>query len=152
MSKLTTKIILDTNFFISIALGSKYLNRLWELLSVQKALNYKLIISDAIFNEVKAKLYGDKIRQDLTAYSETEMSNILKKILTTHTLINPTTKLNPIQDLSDLQDMLLFELAEQEKADFILSNDKQVLKQHPFGVTKILSFKEFMDKFINIPE
>lgn len=45
--------------------------------------------------------------------------------------------------------MLLFELTEQERVDFIFYNDKQVLKQHPFGVTKILSYKQFWDSLIN---
>jgi uncharacterized protein len=142
------KIILDTNFYVSIAFGSRYLNQLWDLVVVEKAFEYELIMSDALFNEIKAKLFGSKIRQDLTHYSEEVMDNILQKIRMTHTLVNPTTGLEPIQNLSDLEDMHLFELAIQEKADFILTNDKQVLKQNPFGVTKILTFQAFIESLV----
>lgn len=142
------KIIFDTNFFVSIAFQSKYLNKLWDFLAIEKAFEYNLIISDALFNEIKAKLFGDKIKQDLQEYSETRMEGILQKIRRSHLLINPTTKLAPLQNLADLEDMHLFELAMQEKADFLLTNDKQVLKQNPFGLTQILTYKQFEDKFL----
>lgn len=142
------KIIFDTNFFVSIAFQSKYLNRLWDFLAIEKAFEYNLIISDALFNEIKAKLFGDKIKQDLEEYSEITMEGILQKIRRSHLLINPTTKLAPLQNLADLEDMHLFELAMQEKADFLLTNDKQVLKQNPFGLTRILTYKQFEDKFL----
>lgn len=72
-------------------------------------------MSDALFNEIRAKLFGEKIRQDLKEYSQEEMDGILQKIRRTHILVNPTTKLEPLQNLSDLEDMHLFELAVQEK-------------------------------------
>jgi putative PIN family toxin of toxin-antitoxin system len=138
------KVILDTNFYVSIGLGSKYLNKLWDFLVVEKALEYEIIMSDALFNEIKAKLLGEKMQQLLNEYSEEKMGAILQKIRKSHTLINPTRKLEPLQSLSDLEDMHLFELAQQEKADFILTNDKQVLKQNPFGVTRIMTYKQFL--------
>lgn len=143
-----TKIIFDTNFYLSIAFRSKYLNKLWDLLAAEQAFEYNLIMSDALFNEIKAKLFGDKIKQDLQEYSEIKMEVILQKIRKTHLLINPTTKLTPLQNLADLEDMHLFELAMQEKADFILTNDKQVLKQNPFGLTQIFTYKQFEDKLL----
>jgi putative PIN family toxin of toxin-antitoxin system len=143
-----TKIIFDTNFYLSIAFRSKYLNKLWDLLAAEQAFEYNLIMSDALFNEIKAKLFGDKIKQDLQEYSEIKMEVILQKIRKTHLLINPTTKLTPLQNLTDLEDMHLFELAMQEKADFILTNDKQVLKQNPFGLTRIITYKQFEDKLL----
>lgn len=143
-----TKIIFDTNFFVSIAFESKYLNKLWDLLAAEQAFEYSLIMSDALFNEIKAKLFGDKIKRDLKEYSEIETEGILQKIRKTHLLVNPTTKLTPLQNLADPEDMHLFELALQEKADFILTNDKQVLKQNPFGLTRILTYKQFEDKLL----
>lgn len=140
-----TKIIFDTNFYVSIAFRSKYLNKLWDLLAAEQAFEYNLIMSDALFNEIKAKLFGEKIKRDLQEYSEIRMEEILQKIRKTHLLINPTTKLTPLQNLADPEDMHLFELAMQEKADFILTNDKQVLKQNPFGLTQILTYKQFED-------
>ena len=52
---------------------------MWDLLAVQKAFEYELIMFDALFNEIKTKLFGAKIRQDLKEYREKEMNGILQK-------------------------------------------------------------------------
>jgi predicted nucleic acid-binding protein len=148
-SLLPAKIILDTNFYVSLGFGGLYHKQLFDLLTVDYPFDYQLILSDAIFHDIKAKLYGDRVRSKLQGYTENRMNLLLEKILATHILVTPILQLPLIQDLSDVKDMLLFELAAQESADFILTNDKQVLKQNPFGVAEILTYKEFWGRLVN---
>lgn len=138
-----TKLILDTNFYIGLALKGKFYIKLFDYLTLEKAQEIELLMSDTLFHEIKAKLFTEKTKKYIPDYNQDTMVTLLEKIKSTHTLINPVRKIEIIHQLKDPQDLFLFELAEQESAHYILSNDKIVRKIGKYKTTKIFKFQEF---------
>ncbi|NMG11719.1 hypothetical protein [Brasilonema sp. UFV-L1] len=83
-----TKLIFDSVFYFSLALQGKTATRIWETVLSQARI--ELCLSSAHFNEIKAKLYGEEMRQILGArYNEDLMSQICIKIAASHTYFYP---------------------------------------------------------------
>jgi putative PIN family toxin of toxin-antitoxin system len=138
-----TKLILDTTFYIGLALKGQFYLKLYDFLTVDKMAEFELLMSDALFHEIKAKLFDAALAQYIESYNQDKMILLLEKIKFTHTLINPVKQLELIPKLNDPQDLFLLELAQQEQAHYLLSNDKMVNKLRWYGNTKICKFHDF---------
>lgn len=103
-------------------------------------------MSDALFNEIKAKLFTEKFKNLIPDYDQNQMIALLEKIKSTHTLVNPVRKIDLIHGLNDLEDLFLFELAEQEQAHYILSNNKLVNRIGRYKTTRICKFHDFFNR------
>ena len=127
------KVILDTNVFISgIVFGgnSRKIINLW--------LEKKFIL--CISPELKAEILSKLKRKFLLP--EEDLQTIQAALDTYSLKFVPKTKLNICRDP---QDNFLFELAEESKADFMISGDKKVLELMRYKNTKIISPKNFLD-------
>lgn len=132
------KIILDSNIWISFAIGK-------QLLELEYVFNHPdicIYTCDQLFMEVSATLQKPKLQR----YVSTERRNVLLKYMTTC----PTSIIDE-QTIRcrDPKDNFLLSLAQTVQADFLITgdNDLLVLKQH-FG-TVIISFNDFISMVNN---
>jgi uncharacterized protein len=136
-----TRLVLDSVFYFSLALRGKIATRIWQLVLSQDEI--ELCLSAPHFNEIKAKLYGEQMRQLLgNQYNENLMGQICAKIAASHTHFYPQVQ---IDLCSDRDDNFLLELAATCKADFLITNDKQLLKLNPFEKTQIIKVGDFLN-------
>ena len=138
-----TRLVFDSVFYFSLALQGKIATRIFELVLSQA--HIELCLSSAHFNEIKAKLYSEEMRQILgIRYDEDLMSQICIKIAASHTYFYPQVNIDLCHDRDD---NFLLELAATCKADFLITNDKQLLKLNPFEETQIIKIGDFLNLF-----
>ena len=129
------KIIIDTNLWVSFIISNK-LTLLDRLFFSQKA---RLLFSKELIDEIASTITKPKLRKYFAA-------NGLEEML---------TKLEPFIDLIEVQssvsicrdpkDNFLLELAQDGKADYLLTGDKDLLNIEKFGKTKIISISTFLE-------
>lgn len=69
----------------------------------------------------------------------------VEKIIAIATLVEPVEKLNIVKE--DPDDNMVLECAKAGKVDYIVSNDKHLLKLKEFEGIKIVTPKEFLQIF-----
>jgi putative PIN family toxin of toxin-antitoxin system len=112
------RLVFDSVFYFSLGLGGKIAKRIWEIVLEHE--NIELCLSSAHFNEIKAKLYGEQMREILDAeYDESLMSSICVKIAASHIYFYPHIS---VDLCSDKDDNFLLELAKNCNANFIITN------------------------------
>jgi len=129
------KIVLDTNVFISGIFWdgnfcSKIINK-WK----KKKLN--MITSIPIINELTETLKNFKIQIDEEIIKEWQ-----KIILENSIVVNPSEKINIIKE--DADDNKFIEAALAGNVDYIISQDKHLLKIKEYDKIKIISPEEFL--------
>lgn len=145
MNATKIRIVFDSVFYFSLALQGKIAIKIWELVLTQN--HIELCLSAAHFNEIKAKLYGEDMRQILgVSYDEQLMGRICAKIAASHTHFYPNIKVDVCHDRDD---NFLLELAKSCQANFIVTNDKQLLKLNPFEGARIVKIGEFLQQAHN---
>lgn len=128
------RVVLDTNILISATL--------WDGSVAQKLL-FKLINSDSeIFSstEILAE-YKNVLIRDFE-YSESEIINILEKIVSFVTLIKPKEKIDIVKD--DPDDNKIIECAIASSSRFIVTYDKHLLNLKEFRTIKIVKPEELL--------
>jgi putative PIN family toxin of toxin-antitoxin system len=127
------KIVLDSNIWISFAIGK----RLLELEYVFNQPDIYIYASDQLFLEVSATLRKPKLQR----YVSAERRNVLLKYMATCPMA--TIDAQTIR-CRDPKDNFLLSLAQTVQADFLITgdNDLLVLKRH-FS-TAIISFNDFI--------
>lgn len=147
-NQIKIRLVFDSVFYFSLALNGKIASRIWAI--VLERDDIELCLSSAHFNEIKAKLFGEEMREILGQnYDEDLMSQICVKIAASHTYFYPTIQVGAC---SDRDDNFLLELAKTCQADFIITNDKQLLKISPFDGIEILKIGEFLDRVKKLPQ
>ena len=126
--------VLDTNIYVSATFwsGKPYL-------VVQKAINQDIItfISQNIIKELKRVLARDFNIQ------KGDIEEVVNAVLFFTHLIKPKETVSVIKD--DPDDDRILECALACKADFIITQDKHLLKLKEFRKIKIVSAKRFID-------
>lgn len=129
------KVILDTNVILSGVLFGGNPEKIIKRIAQRKII---FCISPPLQAEVIQKL---ELKFSLFPESMEKANRILdtfgKKFV-------PRKKL---RILKDKKDNFLLELAEESRADYLISGDKEVLKLKKYKGTKILSSKEFLNLF-----
>jgi putative PIN family toxin of toxin-antitoxin system len=133
------KVVFDTNVWISIAM-EKILKD--EFLHVKQELT--VYASEDIILEISKVLLYPKIAEILkrTGIREKE---ILRVIAVNCRMVEPKVKLHIINE--DAEDNKILECAFASAADIIVSGDKHLLKLEKFRKTRILTPREFFDRF-----
>jgi putative PIN family toxin of toxin-antitoxin system len=133
------KVVFDTNVWISIAM-KKILKD--EFLHVKQELT--VYASEDIILEISKVLLYPKIAEILkrTGIREKE---ILRVIAVNCRMVEPKVKLHIINE--DAEDNKILECAFASAADIIVSGDKHLLKLEKFRKTRILTPREFFDRF-----
>jgi len=127
------RVVLDTNVFISGIFWEG--NFCSQLINKWKNKEIELIISLEIIRELIETLKSFKIRMPENMIEE--WKNI---ILENSTLINPSTKIDLIRE--DPEDNKFLETAVDGKTDFIVSQDKHLLKLKEYQGIKIVKPEE----------
>lgn len=130
------KVILDTNVILSGILFGGNPEKIIKLVVKRKII---LCISPALYAEVIEKL---EFKFSLFPESIQKANRILD------TFGKKYVPRKKVTILKDKKDNFLLELAEESKADYLISGDKTVLELEEFKGTKILSPKEFLDLFL----
>ena len=107
------------------------------ILGHARARNIRIDISDAIVAETN-RVLRDKFRWD--GYS---LQDAREKLLALGNHVSPTESLHVIQE--DPDDDRILECATTAKSDFIVSEDKDLLRLEQFGNARIVSIRDFIN-------
>ena len=130
-------VVLDTNIFVS---GIHWHTTSRKVLDMWLSERFVLVSSLEIISEVTSTLKNFKIpltEKDLAFWENL----ILEKSL----LVEPSERLEIVKDDSD--DDMFLEVAVSGKAEYIVSQDKHLLKLKEFRGIKIISPEEFCKTF-----
>jgi len=135
------RIVVDTNIFISGTFWYGLSNQILKLVEEGKI---KLIISEEIYEEYERVLKYEEIQEKIKI-KNLEMKYTLEKIINISESVRPIEKINVITE--DKDDNKFLEAAVAANANFIVSNDKHLLKLEIFRGIKILTPEEFLKEF-----
>ncbi len=127
------RVIIDTNLFISFLIGKQLKNLKFLIVSNR----IELVFAHQIIQELKIVADRPKFNKYFT---KSNLNDLIKFIY----LIGQVYQIdNSISICRDPKDNFLLELADQSKADFLVTGDKDVLAIKKYGNTKIITLKEF---------
>ena len=128
-----TKIIIDTNLWISFLISGEY-EKMDFLFSSGKI---RLLFSERLFSEFIGVARRDKFRK---YFSENDIDEISEKIKKVAKIIQTTSVQTQCRDPKD---NFLLELAADGKADYLITGDNDLLVLKTFEKTKIVTMTEF---------
>ena len=128
------KIIIDTNLWVSFIISNK-LTLLDRLLLSKKI---RLLFSKELLNEIASTITKPKLKKYFANNGLEEMLMALEPFID---LIEVRTSISICRDPKD---NFLLELAQDGKADYLLTGDKDLLEIEKFGKTKIISISTFL--------
>lgn len=128
-----TRVILDTNIFLSAVLGG----RLGVIIDEWKAGKFKLIMTDSIARE-----YLDVINRPKFKIPLPEIVAVSDYLLQLGEFVTPTEEIHII--LADPADDKFLEAALAGKVDFIVSGDNHLIELRSFREIPIITGREFI--------
>jgi hypothetical protein len=131
-------IVIDTNIFISAAFWSGASEKI--ILKVEGK-EISLVLSKEIIKEFSKVLNYDEIKNKVKD-KNLEMKYTLHKIISISEIVEPTQKLQIVED--DPDDNKFIEAAVEGNASYIISNDKHLLNIGEFNGIKIIQPDEFL--------
>ena len=132
------KIIIDTNVIVSALIQKSYPFQIVSELLLENKI--QLCISKELFSEYFEVLFRPKFSRFPDFFRNAE--NILSLIESSSIIYNPTQKLFII---SDEDDNMILELAEECSADFIITGNSRDFIFSSYKETKIVSPKEYWE-------
>lgn len=128
------RVILDTNIFVSMALGG----RIGKINDEWRRGKFLLVVSEEIVSEYLNVLQRPKFR-----LSSTTITQIINRVYRKAAFVSPNETLDVVH--ADPTDNKFVEAAIAGKADFIVSGDKHLLDLKEFRSIPIIMAREFMD-------
>tara|TARA_Y100000310_G_scaffold162838_1_gene162786 strand:- start:53 stop:469 length:417 start_codon:yes stop_codon:yes gene_type:complete len=132
------RIVLDTNVIVS---GTFWSGNSFKLLNLIELNNFTIIVSLPILKEYNKIISSKEILNKTTAYQQARVGS-LSKILSKAILVNPKEKISIVKE--DPDDNKFIEAATEANADYIISQDKHLLKIKKYKNIKILTPEEFL--------
>ena len=132
-SKNKYRVIIDTNIFINFLLTRKVM----KLDDMIESGDIRLIYNEELLNELLAVMGRPKMK---TFFGEKEIQKLLAQIKIFSAFSVVKTKVVACRDPKE--DFFL-SLAKQSRADFIVTNNKDLLMLEKFEETKIVTLNEF---------
>jgi putative PIN family toxin of toxin-antitoxin system len=134
------KIVIDTNVIVSALIQRSYPNRIIDNLFLEN--KFQLFVSDALLEEYYEVLARPKFSRfpDFFARAESllvDIENKAKKVV-------PKIRLKLI---SDLDDNMILELADECSADFIITGNTNDFTFSTYKRTKIVTPKEYWEDY-----
>ena len=126
------KITTDTNFLVSATQ--------WDNSSANKILVKLINIDSEIFTTQEILDEFREVLKKYFNYELEEIENIIQKVLTFLTLVEPDEKLEVVKE--DIDDNKIIECAVKSKSDYILSYDNHLLKIREYNGIKIIRPEE----------
>lgn len=139
MQKLKSRIILDTNLWISFLI-SKDFSKLDEIIFSKKSI---LIFSQELLEEFLEVVKRPKFRR---YFAQTDIEELLETIDEYGEFIVVKSK---IEICRDAKDNFLLSLAVDGKADFLLTGDQDLLMIEKIGKTNIKTISSFFEDEVN---
>ncbi|MDQ0641044.1 putative PIN family toxin of toxin-antitoxin system [Pedobacter sp. W3I1] len=139
MQNLKSRIILDTNLWISFLI-SKDFSKLDEIIFSKKSI---LIFSQELLEEFLEVVKRPKFRR---YFAQTDIEELLETIDEYGEFIVVKSK---IEICRDAKDNFLLSLAVDGKADFLLTGDQDLLMIEKIGKTNIKTISSFFEDEIN---
>ena len=127
------RIIIDTNLWISFLLSKKF-NFIDKLLDSGKV---ELVFS----NELLAEMLDVTSRPKLRKFFTMEDWSVIYEIINRHAIYIPV--IPSVTICRDEKDNFLLSLAQEAKANYLLTGDNDLLVLKSFGVTQIITITEF---------
>lgn len=128
------KVVLDTNIFVSMALGGQVgkINDEW------KAGKFVLVVSEDIVSE-----YLDVLQRPKLHLKSRTIATIVNRVYRKAEFVTPKEKIFVV--LADTTDNKFLEAAITGKTDFIVSGDKHLLEFKEYKSIPIITAREFID-------
>jgi len=129
------RVVLDTNIFISMALGGQVgkINDAWT------SGNLTLIVSDAIFSE-----YLDVLQRPKLHLTSETVLDILARVQRKAHFVAPTESVQAVE--ADPADNKFLEAAIAGQAIYVVSGDSHLLKLKTFRRIPIITAREFIEQ------
>jgi len=134
-SQRPSKVIIDTNLWISFLIG-KELQNLKDLIVDARI---RLVSTDQLINELKLVTSREKLKKYFEPEKVTDLISLLE-------IISEKVKIKKIKQICrDPKDDFLLALSKVSKADFLITGDKDLLEIKRYDRTVILTFKKFKE-------
>ena len=133
------KVVFDTNVWISIFFKKTLGEKFSELLKREQIEAYS---TEEILKEISKVLMYPKINELLKASGIGERE-IVQRIIENSILTRPKFKLSVVKE--DVDDNKILDCALQAKVNFVVSEDRHLLKLKKFKNIKIVTPREFLD-------
>lgn len=133
------KIVLDTNVLIS---GTFWTGDSFKILNKIDKEEIELIISEDLIKEYEKIINSDEIIEKITD-KKLILNKVVQKVINNSVIVEPKQKFNVVKD--DAKDNKIIEAAIEGKADYIISQDKHLLKLKSYQGIKIISPEEFLE-------
>lgn len=135
------RIVADTNVLISATFWDGNSNKIIEKVENKEI---ELLMSKEILEEFSRVLDYKEIQEKIKN-KNLEMKRSVEKIISISIFVEPQEKFNIIKD--DPDDDKFLDCAIAGKTDFIISQNKHLLKLKEFKGIKIITPKEFLEAF-----
>jgi len=137
MSGKINKIVPDTNVLVSATFWTGDSFKILDLVDKNKI---KCILSKEIIEEYTKVISREKIIEKIEN-KNLIISKVIQRILTISTIVEPKQQFKIVEDPDDNK---FLETAVEGKANYIISQDKHLLKLKQFKEIKIITPKEFL--------
>ena len=128
-----SKIIIDTNLWISFLLSRRY-DFIDHLLSTEKV---QLIFSEELLKELAEVSSRPKLKK----FFKKDDWRLILSIIESYAVFIPVASV--LSKCRDKKDDFLLALAKDSKADYLLTGDKDLLVLKKIGGTKIITISDF---------
>jgi len=135
------KITLDTNVLIS---GSFWTGDSFKILELIDSHKIECILSKDILDEYFRVAKSDELVEKIKDKHLVILKTI-ESIIRNSIIVAPTKKLDVVKD--DPDDNKILECAVEGNTDFVITQDKHLLKLKKFGDIQIITPKEFLGVF-----
>ena len=133
-----SKIIIDTNLWISLLIGKK----VSDLRSLCNDTRIEVYLCEDLKAEFMRVATSEKIRKYV---EEERIANTLE--LMENSCIDVFVTNTAVSSLRDVDDLYLLSLADTIQADYIITGDKDLLILQTHNQTKIVTYSEFVTRF-----
>ena len=134
----TIRVVIDTNLWVSMALGSRAVSE--QMARVLDNPSIALFISAELLDELTDTLAKPKLQRYL---SKTRTQHLFDLIWLKGQLISPTTS---ARFCRDPKDDFIINLALTAQAQYIVTGDDDLLTLNPIGTIEVVTIADFVQK------
>jgi putative PIN family toxin of toxin-antitoxin system len=138
------RIVLDANVFASGLMNPNSVPG--DILKLMQNGDLEIVISNAILDELKRILFYPKVRKRIKS-TDQDLNLWVESLLIISHFIEPQIDY-PILVDEDPDDDIYLIAAKEDKAKFVISGDKHLLKINEFSGIKIIAPADFLKFFI----
>lgn len=138
---MSTRIILDTNWYISASINRRSRRKLYELITDS---NIEILYSDELLIEYQSVIGRTRFQKVISTVQVSRFLNLilprLKKVKISSSMVKSR----------DPKDNYLLAMAVDSDADFLVTGDDDLLVLEQIGETKIIRMADFYETFVRV--